>query len=210
MASVPPPELVARYHHLLGSMGSKEIRKHLPLLRDLAGDVMIGDVVEFGVKHCNSTIAFLMAQPKRLVSVDLVRLGEVDFCEEYCGDTEFIFKNEDCRTVDFGVTDFLFIDSTHTGQHLQTELDRHSGNVRKYIGFHDTVKAGVSGWFYKNKFPELAEQYPGVSIRDKGWKTRGSGIRPVIDAFVERESDWDLLIDDRRDHGVVVLVRHGE
>lgn len=200
MNPAPPPELEKRYQRLLRHRAAKEIQTHMPLLRQLASEC--DHITEFGVKKGNSTTAFLAAQPKCLTSIDIANCPVIDELWPMRGATYFLFSREDSRFAKIEETDFLFIDSTHTGEHLRTELHNHSRKVNRFLGFHDTEVAGEIGFYYSN--PEKK----GVSIFDRGGKKPGEGILPVIREFVDVNPDWDLLIDDRRSHGVIILERH--
>ena len=193
-----------RFVHLLESKHSKEIRLHLWTLWQIAGEC--STITEFGVKRADSTTAFLAAGVDRLISVDLRREAIVDVLFEIRGETEFVFVGEDCRYVEIPMSDFLFIDSTHTGQHLRVELEKHADKVNRFLGFHDTVSAGSRGFFYRSKDKEKLERHgDGVSIGDRGWKIRGEGLMPVIHDFLDANNQWSVLIDDRRSNGLIIL-----
>jgi hypothetical protein len=198
-----------KFVQILFSKHSREIREHLWTLWQIAGEC--DSVAEFGVKRAFSTTAFLAAGVKRLVSVDLRKHDVVDELLEMSGDTEFDFRKEDCRYVDMPDCDFLFIDSTHTGQHLRVELENQAVKAKRFIGFHDTVSAGLKGFFYRNRDPKKIEAYGAdVSIGDRGWKTRGEGLMPVIEEFMDVEGCWSVVVDDRRVNGLLVIERDSE
>lgn len=182
---------------------SKEIRDHLFTLWQVA--CCCESVTEFGVKYGNSTTAFLAAGVNRLISVDLREQRQVEELRQLSGQTEFTFMNADCREIEIPPCDFLFIDSTHTGQHLEVELTLHASKVRRFLGFHDTVSAGRSGFFYRSKIQEVREAHGEASYGDRGWKTRGFGLMPVIEKFVEENQEWDVCVDDRRFNGLLIL-----
>lgn len=151
----PPPEIAqireATYEHLRST--PSDINEHLDLLRALASKC--SHVTEFGMRWGNgSTVAFLAAQPKELISWDidpysivsqqtanlLAIRGRTSF-QPRVGDTLVIPQIEP--------TDLLFIDTLHTWRQLKAELVRHADpvalNVRKYLVFHDSSTYGMKG-----------------------------------------------------------------
>jgi cephalosporin hydroxylase len=113
-----------------------EINEHLETLVQLARKCQT--VTEFGVRNGNSTIAFLAAEPRRLVSVDIVDCPIVRELAPFIGTTEFIFRQANSIEIEIEPTDLLFIDSDHCYEHLSRELTLHSPSVAKYIALHDT------------------------------------------------------------------------
>ena len=199
-----PKHLEELYQNLLTSTHRSEMRGHLDTLRRLA--FHCDHVTEFGVKTGQSTLAFLCAQPDYLVSVDLMMYPQIVDLMAHTGRTSFCFKREDSRRVEIHETDLLFIDSTHLGEHLKQELDRHASMVRKYIVLHDTVSAGLKGFWYRD------ERYvhihgKGVSVGDKGRKRRGQGLLSTIDAFLGSDNGWHMVKHYEHSKGLMVLCR---
>jgi len=200
----PPQKLEELYQKLLTSKHRSEMRGHLVVLRALACNC--DHVTEFGVKTGQSTLAFLCAQPDYLVSVDLMLYSQIVDLMAYTGRTSFCFKREDSRKVQIHDTDLLFIDSTHLGEHLKQELDRHAERVRKFLVFHDTVSAGKKGFWYRDE--RYVHTYGnGVSVGDKGRKRRGQGLMPTIEEFLESNDDWYMIKHYEHSKGLMVLGR---
>jgi len=201
----PPEELERRYKEFMLSRTRSEIRGHMKVLRSLA--MNCDHVTEFGVKTGQSTLAFLCAQPDYLISVDLILHPRIISLFDLTGRTSFCFKREDSRKVQIHDTDMLFIDSTHLGEHLKQELDRHASNVRKYLVFHDTVSAGKKGFWYRDE--QLVHKYGnGVSVGDKGKKRRGQGLLPTIEKFLASDSGWYMVRHHEHSKGLMILGRN--
>jgi len=79
--------LEERFNKLKATPSS--INEHLDTLRNYAS--RCESVAEFGVDIGQSTTAFLMAQPKRLISVDTCRRPEIDEIGRMVGATKWMF-----------------------------------------------------------------------------------------------------------------------
>jgi hypothetical protein len=99
-------------------------------------------VVELGVETGNSTVALLMGQPERMLSIDIVRREElnqiVSALAEDQWPTKWTFELGSDLDIVIPECDLLFIDSEHTEQQLENELRLHANKARKWIAFHDT------------------------------------------------------------------------
>jgi hypothetical protein len=143
--------------HLAGPTASEELRcmfveacarptsihQHLSVMRDTASGCQ--HITEFGVGCGDSTLAWLLVQPDKLVCYDLGFQDCVPTFERICGRTDFRFYAADARIVEIEETDLLFIDTIHTYSHLKEELRVHGGKARKYIICHDTTTFGEVG-----------------------------------------------------------------
>lgn len=117
-----------------------DIHEHLPILRELAND--LDNIVEFGVRDGNSSLAFLTARISDLRSVDLddhpgldeIRAAYV--CAPLKPGWRLVLAND--LDIEIPDCDLLFIDSNHTSAHLEKELAKHAHKVRRYIALHDT------------------------------------------------------------------------
>ena len=124
-----------------------DINEHLPTLKRLASDC--SSIVEMGVRGIVSTWAFLSAQPKTLLSIDIEHPskygGDLTIVEQLRGDTEFTFLQADTTKIEIENCDFLFIDTWHVYDQLKTELQLHGNKAQKYLAFHDVVTFGERG-----------------------------------------------------------------
>ena len=170
-----------------------DIWEHLPLLRDLASKC--DHVTEFGVRDgMGSTVAFLAAQPRVLISWDIEpfaivnqRIADLSW---RAGKTRFQPRVGSTLEIIIEPTDLLFIDTIHDYAHLKAELERHAdpveGKIRKYLVFHDTITFGeVSG---DGTIP---------------------GLRAAIRWFQKCHAFplWELIEDRKNCNGLVVLRR---
>lgn len=163
------------------------INEHLPVLRQYAEKC--DHVTEMGVEYGRSMFAFMMAKPKRLVSIDRIPV------EKYGIDRKdlkklaldngivFDFVEADTIEVDIEPTDLLFIDTTHTYGQLKKELERHAEKVKNYIILHDTVTYGITG------------------------EDGGDGLIKAIDEFLVENKQWKIKKQYENNNGLTIL-RH--
>jgi hypothetical protein len=161
-----------------------DVTDHLPLLYALARECQ--HVTEMGVHYGNSTVALLQAQPRRLVSYDIVRTFQVNVLELLAGQTDFTFHQASTLEVEIEPTEMLFIDSQHTYDQLSQELALHGGKVAKYIVMHDTETFGEHG------FPK---EIPGIR-----------GLKPAIEEFTQR-GEFAVKFHIPQCNGLTVLER---
>ena len=177
--------LQERYERLRSTPSS--INEHMDVLRDYAS--CCESIAEFGVDIGQSTTAFLMGQPKRLLSVDVVHKPELDELAniaaawEPMGDGEWKFLLADSRYCTIPEVDLLFIDSSHHYAQMQVELREHHAKVRRYLMFHDTVAYG-----------ELGE---GGLV----------GINPAIREFMAEHPEWVEIAHYKHNNGLQILER---
>jgi hypothetical protein len=161
-----------------------DINEHIPRLRELAS--MVSHVTEFGVRTGVSTAGLLAGlagrEGTKLCSFDINPSPDVDRLRGVAG-CEFVFRQGDVLTLDIEETDFLFIDSKHTGQHVANELDRHAGKVRRFIAFHDTEIFGERG------------------------EDGAAGLSFGIRWFLSTHPEWKCIERKTNNHGFVVLSR---
>lgn len=120
-----------------------DIRDHLPRLVEIAVDVDASHIIELGVRHGVSTIAWLYAVAVtggRLTSIDCSAPPFLDaprwtflFADDLHPNT--VAAMEPC--------DVLFIDTVHTLEHTRAELAAYGPLVRQggRIVLHDTMLA---------------------------------------------------------------------
>lgn len=139
------PSLEIYYSYLkLHHPTTIDIREHLDTLRDLARG--LDHVTEMGFRSGTSFTAFLMAQPKKLISYDLhIPPQALSIFNEMRGETEIELIEKNTISFEIAPTDLLFIDTLHTYDQLRTELYLHAKHVKKYIAFHDTETFGLKG-----------------------------------------------------------------
>jgi hypothetical protein len=122
---------------------TSDINEHCPILYELAKECK--HITEFGTSQGNSTIAFLNAQPKKLVCYNSIKPPSAETLRPLAEKTEFVFKEADILNIEIDSTDMLFTDTQHTYNQLSAELRLHSHKSKKYIIIHDTVIFGNKG-----------------------------------------------------------------
>jgi len=158
----------------------------MPTLRRYAEG--LDTVVELGTRSIVSTWAFLVAKPKRLISVDIKHPFEyieydpagcdLDLVYSEAGKlgVEFGFIKHDSVTVILPVCDLMFFDTIHTKHQLACELQAHGANVRKYMIFHDT-------------------------------ETYRSECLPAILLYIRENSIWSVAEEYFNNNGLLILKR---
>jgi hypothetical protein len=165
---------------------SSDINEHLPTLKRYSEECE--HITEMGVRNIVSTWAFLMGNPKKLISYDINPINEntvLDVIEGMGIDYKFIL--DDTTKCNIEETDFLFIDTLHNYNQMKAELTLHGNKVRKYIGFHDTTLFEING-----------ESYNG---------TPQSGIWLAIEEFMNENPHWVLHERFTNNCGLTILKR---
>lgn len=177
------------YHRAWQTPGN--INEHLPVLRLLASESP--RITEFGTDLANSTVAFLVSEPLKLTTIDVLPSPAAEFLKPLILDvglaenpspfTDFQIIQADSLEIDIEETDLLFIDSKHTCEQLTEELERHAGKVKKWIVLHDTITFGMTG------------------------EDGGRGLTPAINHFLATHDNWRVVSEWRNNNGLTVLKR---
>jgi len=171
-----------------------DINEHLPTLKKYAEECE--HITEMGVRWVVSTFAFMMGNPKTLISYDYddtPNIGVVYELSEMAG-INFRFEKADTRNLTIEETDFLFIDTLHHYDQLKIELELHGNKARKYIGFHDTTAFEFDGEIYTND--------PNAANREEG-----KGLWKAIEEFLESNPHWELHERFTNNNGLTILKR---
>ena len=160
-----------------------DINEHLPTLRSLAEEC--NHVTEMGTRYGVSTIALLAAQPKKLVCYDIRTRSTLDSLKRLGEDIDFVFNVESTLEADIEPTEFLFIDTYHTYDHLKQELNLHADKVSRYIAMHDTESCGLVG----------------------GHGSGAKGLKLAYEEFLAENSDWVLFKHFSNCNGLTILAR---
>lgn len=198
-----------------------DINEHLPVLRALAA--RCEKVTEFGMRWARgSTVAFLAAQPKQLVSWDIdsehVLSPRVVELMHIRGRTSFEPRVGNTLDIAPEKTDMIFFDTLHTQKQLLAELMRHVDPpqrlVKKYLAFHDTSTFGMVGedgsrpgiysaivHFQKNESFPLWEVMPLAKL--KGHLTPSQYT--TIAAGAEKRRDGEPIMNFSNNNGLIVL-----
>jgi cephalosporin hydroxylase len=163
--------------------GKTDISEHMPTLYKYG--CLVNHITEFGIRTGNSTVAFLLAKPAKMVSYDIVitsRANEIEATARREG-LDFSIITGDTARVDIAPTDLLFIDTRHTYEQVSAELRQHP-RVAKYIILHDTESYGLHG---------------------DGGNPRG--IWEAISVFLRSRMDWEIHAIYTNNNGLTILKR---
>lgn len=177
-----------------------DINEHLPVLKKYAEQCE--HITEMGVRFVVSTFAFILAKPKKLISIDLFHPSQygdtyrLDLISTYAKDNniDFVFKLENTTNCIIEPTDMLFIDTLHVYGQLKKELELHAPNVNKYIIFHDTTTfANIDEGYYYNtsELDKLNKSYIGL------W--------PAIEEFLNSNTEWKIVERLTNNNGLTIL-----
>jgi hypothetical protein len=184
---------VKRYNHQAYDFGgsisfgyrdnASDISAHLPLIELIGKMCPNGHATEFGSRTAYSTCA-LLRSVRTVVSYDIQSYPDTEELKSIV--PEWDFRIQDTGADDFEIeeTDFLFIDSLHTYDHVKKEL-RQVKKVRKFIGFHDTVTQGEKSLDIPN----------------------AEGIGRAIVEFIRENPQWKPLYEVSFNNGLLILVR---
>ena len=130
-------------------------------------------------------MAFLSANPERLVSYDLYRDANVTMAFEEARELgkNYSYCIEDVLKSDIEDTDLLFIDTFHSEVQLSQELNLHCHKVKRYLIFHDVE---TYGW-----------------VGEDG----ANGILRILMEFLTFNHYWKPVYYTRINNGLLILER---
>ena len=178
-----------------------DINEHLETLKKYAQEC--DTIIEMGVRSIVSTWAFLIANPKKLVSLDLYNpshfggnLQEVYDAASY-SNIDFSFVEQDSLTYNIDSCDLLFLDTWHDFLQLKKELTRHHSKVNKYIILHDTVS-------YRYVDEKSADE---MGMLNQIETNLPKGLWPAIEEFLYHNKNWVIWEKKPNNNGLTVLKR---
>ena len=178
-----------------------DINDHLDTLKKYAQEC--DTIIEMGVRSIVSTWAFLIANPKKLVSLDLYNpshfggnLQEVYDAASY-SNIDFSFVEQDSLTYNIDSCDLLFLDTWHDFLQLKKELTRHHSKVNKYIILHDTVS-------YRYVDEKSADE---MGMLNQIETNLPKGLWPAIEEFLYHNKNWVIWEKKANNNGLTVLKR---
>jgi len=175
---------------------SSDINEHLETLSQYASKC--NHVTELGVRGIVSTWAFLKGRPKTIISYDLKHPNECG------GNLEEVIKAAEDASINFSFiigdstkiiienTDLLFIDTWHTYDQLNKELNLHENKVNKYIILHDTT---------------LYEIIDEPFERTNSWNKTfiGGGLWKAVHEFLIKHKQWTIEKRYTNNNGLTIL-----
>lgn len=171
---------------------TSDIYYHLPQLKAYASECP--HVTEFGTRRGNSTLAFLSANPDKLISYDLGKWKDIETLEYWAKNSNinYTFIQANVLEIDIETTDLLFIDTFHTYSQLKAELKRHASKASKYIALHDTTTFGEVG----------EPSYEAVSTHSMNC---GRGIWKAVEEFMTANPEWSIAYKTEENNGLTIL-----
>jgi len=172
-----------------------DIHEHMEAIYKLS--LECNHITEMGVRGVVTTWAFLLARPKKLISIDVMPCPvqqAAALAPKYGIDFEFRMGDTGDPSFKIEPTDLLFIDTWHVYEQLKQELKLHSSYARKYIVMHDTTTFGDF------RTGEQFDCYVKTGPEPKG-------LWPAIQEFLAENKEW--VLKDRYTHcnGLTVLKR---
>lgn len=178
---------------------SIDIFEHLKTLKQYGEEC--GHITEMGVRWGSSTLAFIMAEPDKLVSYDIQSTPEIqNILKESQQLINHDFILADTLNIEIDNTELLFIDTLHTYNQLKKELELHSPKVSKYIILHDTTTFG--------RVNEVIYNHASSII--KNLEVNKTGLRTAMEDFLNENNDWEILMDKTNNNGLTILKRKNE
>jgi len=162
---------------------SADIFEHLDTLYKYGTEC--AHITELGFRTGTSFTAFLLAQPKKLVTYDITfPPGCHEHFDKMRGNTEIHMHQESSLACTIEETDLLFIDTLHNYDQLKQELYLHGNKSMKYIICHDTEKFG-----------------------DMGENGRKPGLMQALNEFMHDYPHWQIKEVFTNNNGLLILHR---
>jgi hypothetical protein len=159
----------------------RDLDQHLATLRNLAESV--DHITEFSGRQ-ESTVAFLAAEPSKLVSHQLEINAMLDRLPENNWGVEWaLIPRLWDQVPEIGETDLLFLDQDHTYQAIRQSLDRFGPSVRRWIVLHDTALFGKRG------------------------EDGGPGMLRALEDYMGEHREWSVLYHTDKQYGLTILGR---
>lgn len=160
----------------------RDLDQHFPFLRELAAKC--SHVTEF-TKRRESTVAFLAGRPQVLASYPSELDALIPAAARLAGETQVrLFPNVSSLDATIEPTDLLWLDTVHSAARLKQELDKHAGQVRRFIAVRGT---GAYGAVAENK--------------------KEAGLFTALRPFVQDFPEWFVYYHTRQQYGLTVLGR---
>lgn len=175
-----------------------DINEHIETLKNYATEC--SHITEMGVRSVVSTWAFLEANPKKLVSIDIndCPVQEAARLAHESG-IDFQFIKSSTLEMEIEETDLLFIDTWHVYQQLKKEFELHADKAKKYIILHDTTTFGENGeGIASTNINIITGQMEAIPHK---------GLWPAVEEFLASNTKWKLKERYTNNNGLTVLER---
>lgn len=177
-----------------------DINEHLPTLLKYGKECE--HITELGIRWVSSTWPLLLSNPKKMISVDIVKHPNIDevieLSKEY--NIDYTFIESDVLDMEIENTDLLFIDTLHTYNQLIKELELHSIKVSKYIILHDTVTFGNTDEIIYDESSNLI----------KNQTVTKTGLKTAALDFLNSEigKDWLIFEEYFNNNGLLIMKKN--
>lgn len=177
-----------------------DINEHLPTLLKYGKECE--HITELGVRWVSSTWSLLLSNPKKMISIDIVKHPNIDevieLSKEY--NIDYTFIESDVLDMEIENTDLLFIDTLHTYNQLIKELELHSIKVSKYIILHDTVTFGNTDEIIYDESSNLI----------KNQTVTKTGLKTAALDFLNSEigKDWLIFEEYFNNNGLLIMKKN--
>lgn len=155
------------------------VKWYIDILIDYANKEEVIDVTELGIYQGISTSAFLTTNIKKLKSYDItLSLMPVQLFKQLNKKIDWTVDVKNSIKDKIDNTDLLFIDTVHTYEHVQKELELHHVSVSKFIIIHDT-------------------EYPIKKTKKK--------VSDAVLEFANTFSSWKIVLHNTNETGIMIL-----
>jgi hypothetical protein len=159
--------------------------KHCPLVCEIASKCQ--HITGLGLNSQPLIISMLASQPTTLIGYDDIA-DKVDYfrnlLDPISGKTSVKLREGHSLNIQIEPTDLLVMDTYHSSPQLRKELEKHAGNVKRYLIFMSTYAYAVRG--EDGSFP---------------------GIADVIVDFVRENPVWEIIHQVNTNNGITILER---
>lgn len=167
---------------------TSDIVLHLPILEYYAS--LCSHVTEFGVRTAQSTLALIYGCGKEIHSYDIDRSPMARLLKNIslpCRHWEFHRADTGVAETNVKPTEFLFVDTLHTYEHVKKELDLWGCKVSRFMAFHDTYTCG-----------DLDKSGPDKEVK---------GINDAISEFM-KENTWTTVYKTDCCNGLWIIKKY--
>jgi hypothetical protein len=159
--------------------------KHCPTICEMASKCQ--HVTELGLNSFGVTVSLLAAQPNKLICYgenDTQVKNIVERVGAVTGKTDFRTYVGNSLEIQIAETDMLIIDTFHSYSQAKAELQRHAGDVKRYLVFPSSY-----------------------AFSTRGEDGHSPGISQAIHEFIEENPVWSVIYNVTQNNGMTILER---
>lgn len=164
----------------------EEIKRNSSDINELVEDIFnhtkgCNVAVSLGIGKGDGAFALLLGCQKHYSVDPNPSRDTLNFLNDYFGVKSLNINQATDLPLDIDDFDVLFVDSIHTADNVEKELNTHAHKVNKYIIFHDTTIFGEIG------------------------EDGSEGIKKPIYEFLNNNEDWKIIYETDRNNGLMIL-----